>query len=65
MVAAGTGVTLLPEMARRHFRHSGVRLLEFLSPEPTRTIGVVRAKGKFQTEATRAFYAVLGNTCRT
>ncbi|MGD0225337.1 MAG: LysR substrate-binding domain-containing protein [Terriglobia bacterium] len=59
MVAAGAGVTLLPEMSRRHYRHAGVRLLEFLEPQPTRTIGVVKAKDKFQTEAARAFLSVL------
>jgi LysR family transcriptional regulator, hydrogen peroxide-inducible genes activator len=63
MVAAGAGVTLLPEIARRHFRHAGVRLLEFLPPQPRRTIGVVRAKDKFQTEAARAFMAVLKQAC--
>jgi len=65
MVAAGAGVTLLPEMSRRHYRHAGVRLLDFLAPQPTRTIGVVRAKDKFQTEAARAFLGVLKGTCAT
>jgi LysR family hydrogen peroxide-inducible transcriptional activator len=63
MVAAGAGVTLLPEMARRRYRHAGVRLLDFLPPQPTRTIGVVRARDKFQTEAARAFLDVLKGTC--
>jgi DNA-binding transcriptional LysR family regulator len=59
MVAPGAGVTLLPEMSRRHYRHAGVRLLEFLAPLPARTIGVVKAKDKFQTEAARAFLRIL------
>jgi LysR family hydrogen peroxide-inducible transcriptional activator len=63
MVAAGAGVTLLPEMARRHYRHAGVHLLDFLPPQPARTIGVVRAKDKFQTEAARAFINVLKRAC--
>src|SRR5574337_802935 len=64
MVAAGAGITLLPEMARRHYRFAGVGLLEFLPPEPTRTIGIVRPKGKFLTSAARAFIEVLKRTCR-
>lgn len=63
MVAAGAGVTLLPEMARRHYRHAGVRMLDFLPPQPARTIGVVRAKNKFQTEAARAFLDALKGGC--
>ena len=62
MVAASAGVTLLPEMSRRHDRHAGVGLLDFLPPRPIRTIGVVKAKDKFQTEAARAFLSVLRGT---
>ncbi len=62
MVAAGAGVTLLPEMSRWHYRHAGVRLLEFREPQPARTIGVVKAKEKFQTEAARVFLSVLKDT---
>lgn len=63
MVAAGVGVTLLPEMARRHYQHSGVGLLEFMSPQPTRTVGLVRAKKKFVTPATRAFVDHVRKAC--
>jgi LysR family hydrogen peroxide-inducible transcriptional activator len=63
MVASGAGVTLLPEMARRHYRHTGIRMLDFLPPLPARTIGLVRAKDKFQTEAARAFLNVLKQVC--
>jgi len=60
MVEAGAGVTLVPEMAIRHFRPSRVGLLHFLPPQPTRTIGVVRSRGKSLTPAARAFMQVLG-----
>ncbi len=63
MVAGGAGVTLLPEMSRSHYRHAGVRLLEFAPPEPVRTIGAVRLKGKFLMPATKAFVEVMQETC--
>lgn len=63
MVAAGAGVTLLPEMARRHYQHADVGLLEFLPPRPTRTIGLVRAKDKFVTPAARAFRESIRRVC--
>jgi LysR family transcriptional regulator, hydrogen peroxide-inducible genes activator len=59
MVAAGAGVTLLPEMARFRYRNGGVRLLEFAPPQPARTICIVRAKGKFLTPAARVFLDML------
>jgi LysR family transcriptional regulator, hydrogen peroxide-inducible genes activator len=59
MVAAGTGVTLLPEIARARYRHGDVGLIEFAPPQPTRTVGMVRAKGKFLTPAASAFIDVL------
>lgn len=59
MVEAGAGVTLLPQTARRHYRRTGVGLLEFTPPEPTRTIALVRLKDKFITPATRALMEVL------
>jgi LysR family transcriptional regulator, hydrogen peroxide-inducible genes activator len=63
MVATGAGVTLLPEMARRHYQHSGVGLLDFVPPCPTRTIGLVRVKDQFLTPATRVFIEHLRRTC--
>jgi DNA-binding transcriptional LysR family regulator len=63
MVAAGAGVTLLPEMARRHYQHLGVGLLDFMAPQPTRTVGLVRAKEKFVTPATRAFVDHVRKAC--
>jgi len=65
MVATGAGVTLLPEMAREHYRHSGVGLLDFAPPRPTRTIGLVRVKEQFVTAAVRAFIDHLRKTCGT
>jgi LysR family transcriptional regulator, hydrogen peroxide-inducible genes activator len=64
MVAAGTGITLLPEMARRHYQHSGVRLIDFAPPSPTRTLGMVRAKEKFLTPSTRVFMEYVRSSCR-
>ena len=63
MVAAGAGITLLPEMACVHFRRPGVRLVELRPPRPTRTIGFVRAKDKYLTPAARALIQVLKEIC--
>lgn len=63
MVAAGTGVTLLPEMALPHFRHANIRLLEMAHPKPTRTIGIVRARDKYLTPAAAAFMQELKTRC--
>ena len=63
MAAAGAGVTLLPEMARRRYRQAGVKLLEFLPPQPTRTIGVARLKNKFLTPAARALLVIIRKNC--
>jgi LysR family hydrogen peroxide-inducible transcriptional activator len=64
MVAAGAGVTLLPEIARDHYRNAGVGLLEFLPPSPTRTIVVVRPRHKFLTSSAQAFIEVIKKTTR-
>ena len=41
MVAVGTGVTLLPEMATCDLGHvAGLRLVPFAAPVPTRRIGI-------------------------
>lgn len=58
MVSAGFGITLLPEMGRRRFERAGVVLLKFLSPEPARTIGIVRWSGRYFTPAARSFTEV-------
>lgn len=63
MVAAGAGITLLPEMALPHFRRPGVKLIELAQPQPTRSIGIVRARDKYVTPAARAFIRVLKATC--
>ncbi len=54
MVAAGFGITVLPAMGRARFEVARVGLLDFAPPEPHRTIGVVRWKGKYVTPAARA-----------
>jgi LysR family hydrogen peroxide-inducible transcriptional activator len=51
MVAAGFGITLLPEMGRHRFKRSGVKLLQLAPPEPRRTIGLVRWRAKFLSPA--------------
>jgi LysR family hydrogen peroxide-inducible transcriptional activator len=64
MVAAGAGVTLLPEIARDHYRNAGVGLLEFQPPSPTRTIAVVRPRHKFLTSSAQAFIEVIKKTTK-
>jgi len=54
MVAAGFGITVLPEIGRARFRRAGVGLVEFAAPEPHRSIGIVRWRGNFLTPAARA-----------
>jgi LysR family hydrogen peroxide-inducible transcriptional activator len=64
MVAAGAGVTLLPEIARDHYRNAGVGLLEFQPPSPTRVIAVVRPRHKFLTSSAQAFIEVIKKITR-
>jgi LysR family hydrogen peroxide-inducible transcriptional activator len=64
MVAAGAGVTLLPEIARAHYRNAGVGLLEFQPPSPTRVIAVVRPRHKFLTSSAQAFIEVIKKVTR-
>lgn len=60
MVAGGAGVTLIPEMAGHRYRNQrDVCLIEFAPPQPSRTIGVVRAKGKYLTPAAKVFIDAL------
>ncbi|MGL4976173.1 MAG: LysR substrate-binding domain-containing protein, partial [Bosea sp. (in: a-proteobacteria)] len=41
MVASGFGVTLLPEISTGfELAHSGIRLIRFTEPEPTRMLGL-------------------------
>ena len=54
MVAAGFGITVLPEMGRTRFRRAGVGLVELAPPAPHRTIGMVRWRGNFLTLGARA-----------
>ncbi|HEY6291882.1 MAG TPA: LysR family transcriptional regulator substrate-binding protein [Terriglobia bacterium] len=64
MVAEGASLTLLPEMARQHYRHSGVRLVDFAPRQTARTLGLVPAKQKFVTPSTHAFMEYLRQVCR-
>lgn len=59
MVAAGSGVTLLPRMARSLVSLQRIGLIEFSPPCPARSIGIVRAKEKYLTPAAGAFAEVL------
>ena len=59
MVAARAGVTLLPEIARHRYHNGEVGLIEFAPPQPARTVGIVRAKGKFLTPAAKVFIEIL------
>ncbi|MEJ2006894.1 MAG: LysR family transcriptional regulator substrate-binding protein [Acidobacteriota bacterium] len=60
MVSAGAGVTLLPEMASHRYRNQeDTGLIEFAPPQPARTIGVVRARGKYLTPAAKVFIKTL------
>lgn len=65
MVAAGHGITLLPEMGRHRFKHSGVKLLELERPEPRRTIGLVRWRAKFLSPAARLLIDLAAQTFRS
>jgi LysR family transcriptional regulator, hydrogen peroxide-inducible genes activator len=62
MIGAGFGVTLLPEMARRHYKRAGVKFLEFKPPRPRRTVGWVRLKNKLLNPGARAFVEILKTT---
>ena len=62
MIGAGFGVTLLPEMARRHYKRAGVKFLEFKPPRPHRTVGWVRLKDRLLNPGARAFVEILKTT---
>ena len=53
MVAAGVGITLLPELAGRgaYGNARGVTIKPFVKPVPTRTIGAVWRKSSARREA--------------
>lgn len=62
MVGVGFGVTLLPDMARLHYKRAGVKFLEFRHPKPHRTVGWVRLKDKLLNPGARAFVDTLKKT---
>ena len=63
MVAAGVGVTLLPELATRGPFGSGQGLAvkNFARPVPSRQVGAVWRKSSTRTEAIRAVCRVIRN----
>ncbi len=66
MVAAGLGVTLLPELATRGPFGSGQGLTvkSFAKPIPTRTVGAVWRKGSSRTAAIQAVCDVIRTTMK-
>ena len=66
MVAAGLGVTLLPELATRGPFGSGQGLTvkQFARPVPSRTVGAVWRKSSARTEAIDAICAVIETTMK-
>ena len=64
MVAAGLGVTLLPELATRGPFGSGhgLTVKSFAKPVPSRTVGAVWRKSSSRTEAINAVCDVISAT---
>jgi LysR family hydrogen peroxide-inducible transcriptional activator len=64
MVAAGLGVTLLPELATRGPFGSGhgLTMKPFAKPVPSRTVGAVWRKSSSRTEALNAVCDVISAT---
>jgi LysR family transcriptional regulator, hydrogen peroxide-inducible genes activator len=67
MVAAGLGVTLLPELATRGPFGAGQGLIvkPFSRPVPSRTIGAVWRRSSARTEAIRAVCDLIKSTVKT
>ena len=63
MVAAGVGITLLPELAGRgaYGNARGVTIKPFAKPVPTRTIGAVWRKSSARREAILALCKLIGS----
>src|SRR5687767_11115235 len=63
MVAAGVGITLLPELAGRgaYGNARGVAIRPFVKPVPTRTIGAVWRKSSARREAILAMCKLVGS----
>jgi LysR family hydrogen peroxide-inducible transcriptional activator len=64
MVAAGLGITLLPDLATRGPFGSGhgLTVKSFARPVPTRTVGVVWRKSSARTEAIDAMCDAIQTT---
>ena len=63
MVAAGVGITLLPELAGRgaYGNARGVAIRPFVKPVPTRTVGAVWRKSSARREAILAMCKLVGS----
>jgi LysR family hydrogen peroxide-inducible transcriptional activator len=63
MVAAGVGITLLPELAGRgaYGNARGVAIRPFVKPVPTRTVGAVWRKSTARREAILAMCKLVGS----
>jgi LysR family transcriptional regulator, hydrogen peroxide-inducible genes activator len=63
MVAAGVGITLLPELASRgaYGNARGVAIRPFVKPVPTRTVGAVWRKSSARREAILALCKLIGS----
>jgi LysR family transcriptional regulator, hydrogen peroxide-inducible genes activator len=57
MVAAGMGISLIPQMAMD--KKSGCRYVSISDPEATRTIGAVTLRGRSLTRASLSFLSLL------
>ncbi len=64
MVAAGLGITLLPDLATRGPFNSGqgLAIKPFARPVPTRTVGAVWRKSSSRTQAIDAMCEVIKTT---
>jgi len=63
MVKAGTGITLMPEIAiNKH--ETGIRYIPFMEPTPHRTIGLVYRKTSTRKEIIQKVEAILKNLHR-
>jgi len=66
MVAAGAGITLLPELATRgvYGAARGVEIRPFAKPAPSRTIGAVWRKTSARVEAIEAVATLIADHAR-
>ncbi|MBL4760524.1 MAG: LysR family transcriptional regulator [Mariprofundaceae bacterium] len=58
MVKAGTGITMMPEIAINH-AETGIRYIPFMKPEPYRTIAIVYRKTSTKKEIVKHIEGIL------